>query len=168
MNTASTAPDALIEADPDVPTVRIVREFNAPPALVYRAHVEPDLVKQWMGPASIEMEIDVWDIRTGGEYRYTAVRDGAEIAHFYGAVHRVNENEKIVQTFGFEEMPDAVSLDTLVFVALPGGRTRLEALSVVYDFESRAGMLASGMEVGINEGYAALDGLLRSLTGADA
>jgi len=162
----TTTPETLIEADPEVPTVRMVREFDAPRELVFRAHVEPDLVKQWLGPDSIGTDIDVWDIRTGGEYRYTATREGAEVAHFYGAVHRVDQNEKIVQTFGFEEMPDAVSLDTMVFVELPGGRCRLEALSVVYDFESRAGMLASGMEVGVNEGYAALDRLLASLTGA--
>jgi len=166
MSTETTTPETLIEADPDVPTVRMVREFDAPRELVFRAHVEPELVKQWMGPDSIGMDIDVWDIRTGGEYRYTAVREGAAIAHFYGAVHRVDQNEKIVQTFGFEEMPDAVSLDTMVFVELPGGRTRLEALSVVYDFESRAGMLASGMEVGVNEGYAALDRLLAELSEA--
>lgn len=162
-STTTTHPGTTIEADPDVPTVRIVREFDAPRELVYRAHVEPELVAQWMGPHSIGMDIDVWDIRTGGEYRYTATREGEEVAHFYGAVHRVNENEKIVQTFGFEEMPDAVSLDTLVFHELPDGRTRLEALSVVYDFESRAGMLASGMEVGVNEGYDAPDALLERL-----
>ncbi|WGY04274.1 SRPBCC family protein [Nocardioides sp. QY071] len=166
MTTSSTAPETLIEADPDVPTVRIVREFDAPRDLVFRAHVEPELVRQWLGPDTVGMEIGVWDIRTGGEYRYTATREGVEIAHFYGAVHRVDQNERIVQTFGFEEMPEAVSLDTMVFVELPDGRTRLESLSVVYDFESRAGMLASGMEVGINEGYAALDRLLASLTGA--
>lgn len=160
----STTPETLIEADPDVPTVRMVREFDAPRELVFRAHVEPDLVRQWMGPDSIGMDIDVWDIRTGGSYRYTATREGEAVAHFYGAVHRVDHNEKIVQTFGFEEMPDAVSLETLVLVELPGGRTRLEALAVVYDFESRAGMLASGMEVGVNEGYAALDRLLATLT----
>lgn len=153
----------LIEADPDVPTVRIVREFDAPVELVWRAHVEPELVTQWMGPRSIDMDIDVWDLRTGGAYRYTATREGEAVAHFYGAVHRVDLHEKIVQTFGFEEMPDAVSLDTLVLHDLPGGRTRLEILSVVYDFESRAGMLASGMEVGVNEGYDALDSLLADL-----
>lgn len=160
---AATHPGTTIEADPDVPTVRIVREFDAPRELVYRAHVEPELVAQWMGPHTIGMDIEVWDIRTGGEYRYTATREGEEVAHFYGAVHRVEENERIVQTFGFEEMPEAVSLDTMVFHELPGGRTRLEALSVVYDFESRAGMLASGMEVGVNEGYDALDDLLERL-----
>ena len=159
-------PRTTIEADPDVPTVRIVREFDAPRELVYRAHVEPDLVRQWMGPRSIDMAIEVWDMRTGGEYRYTATRDGEEVAHFYGAVHRVEENAKIVQTFGFEEMPEAASLDTLLFRELPGGRTRLEALSVVYDFESRAGMLASGMETGVIEGYDALDEVLAALAGA--
>ena len=138
----------------------------ATPQQVWDAHHDPELVKQWLGPHSVGMDIEVWDMRTGGEYRYTATRGGEEIAHFYGSVHRVTPNEKIVQTFGFEEMPDAVSLDTMVFVELPGGRCRLEALSVVYDFESRAGMLASGMEIGVNEGYAALDRLLASLTGA--
>jgi len=156
-------PDAVIEADPDIPVVRIFREFDAPPELVYRAHVEPDLVRQWMGPRSIDMDIEVWDMRTGGEYRYTATRDGEEIAHFYGSVHRVWENQKIVQTFGFEEMPEAVSLDTLELVDLGNGRTRLEIVSVVESMEAQAGMMASGMEVGINEGYAVLDDVLRSL-----
>jgi uncharacterized protein YndB with AHSA1/START domain len=33
-------------SDPDVPLVRIIREFDAPPEKVYRAHVDPDLVAQ--------------------------------------------------------------------------------------------------------------------------
>ena len=165
-STATTGrPEALIEADPRIPVVRIVREFDAPPELVYRAHVDPELVKQWMGPRSIDMEIEKWDMRTGGEYRYTALRDGEEVAHFYGSIHRVWENEKIVQTFGFEEMPEAVALETLNLVDLGDGRTRLEILSVVESMEAQAGMMASGMEVGINEGYAALDEVLADLVG---
>jgi uncharacterized protein YndB with AHSA1/START domain len=156
-------PETTIEAVPDLPVVRLVREFAAPPELVYRAHVEPELVKQWMGPRSVDMDIDVWDMRTGGEYRYTALRGGEEIAHFYGSVHRVWENRKIVQTFGFEEMPDAVSLDILELHDLGDGRTRLEATSIVETLEARDGMLASGMETGVVEGYAALDGLLEGL-----
>ena len=167
MNT-QTQPEAIIEADPDIPVVRISREFDAPPELVYRAHVEPELVKQWMGPRSIDMDIEKWDVRTGGEYRYTALRDGEEVAHFYGSIHRVWENQKIVQTFGFEEMPEAVALETLTLVDLGGGRTRLDITSVVESMEAQAGVLASGMEVGINEGYAALDDLLADLKGSDA
>lgn len=155
--------EVTIEADPDIPVVRILREFDAPPELVYRAHVDPELVKQWLGPRSIDMDIEVWDMRTGGEYRYTAHRDGEAVAHFYGSVHRVWENHKIVQTFGLEEMPDAVSLDTLVLVDLGDGRTRLEATSVLESMEAQAGMLASGMETGVVEGYAALDEVLDGL-----
>ncbi|WP_188113540.1 SRPBCC family protein [Nocardioides humilatus] len=166
--TTTTTPETLIEADPKIPTVRIVREFDAPVELVYRAHVDPELIAQWLGPASIGMDIEKWDMRTGGEYRYTALRDGEEIAHFYGSVHRVWENRKIIQTFGFEEMPDAVSLDTLELHDLGDGRTRLEILSVVDSMEAQAGMMASGMEVGILEGYAALDTLLVTLKGAQA
>ena len=41
-----------IVADPDVPLVRITREFDAPPAKVFRAHTDPELVVQWLGPAA--------------------------------------------------------------------------------------------------------------------
>ncbi len=67
-------------------------------------------------------------MRTGGEYRYTALRDGEEIAHFYGSVHRVWENEKIMQTFGFDEMPEAVASrpcpPSTSATAAPGSRSR--------------------------------------------
>lgn len=165
MTTQQATPAATIEAVPDLPVVRIVREFAAPPALVYRAHVDPELVRQWMGPRSIDMEIDVWDARTGGEYRYTALRDGEAVAHFYGCFHRVWPDERIVQTFGFEEMPEAVALETLELHDLGGGRTRLEITSVVESLEARDAMLASGMEVGINEGYAVLDEILAGQQG---
>ena len=163
---STTERETVIEAPADLPTVRIVREFDAPVDRVYRAHVDPELVEQWLGPRSIDMDITTWDMRTGGEYRYTALRDGEAVAHFYGSVHRVWEDERIVQTFGFEEMPEAVSLDMAEFVDLGDGRTRLELLSVVSSMEARDGMLASGMEVGVKEGYDALDELLAKETRA--
>lgn len=156
----STAPEALIEADPDLPTVRITRSFDAPLERVWRAWTDPELVKQWMGPRLVTMEIDTWDMRTGGSYRYTAHRDGEEIAHFYGSIHRVQEHDYITQTFGFEEMPEAVDLETATFRDLGDGRTEVDILAVVFSMEARAGMLASGMEVGVNEGYAKLDEML--------
>lgn len=155
-----TAPEAVIEADPDLPTVRIRRSFDAPLERVWRAWTDPELVSQWMGPRSIDMEIETWDMRTGGSYRYTARRDGEDVAHFYGSIHRVEEHRYITQTFGFEEMPDAVDLETATFRDLGDGRTEVDVLAVVFSMDARAGMLASGMEVGINEGYAVLDEML--------
>ena len=64
--------ETTIEADPNLPTIRIIRDFDAPPDRVFRAWVEPELVEQWLGPKSTEMRIDQWDARTGGNYRYAA------------------------------------------------------------------------------------------------
>ena len=65
-----------------------------------------------------------------------------------------------MQTFTYEGMPDAVALETLTFEDLGDGRTRLHAQSLTDSFEGRDAWLGSGMEVGVEEGYAKLDGLL--------
>ena len=158
--TTTTRPEATIEAHPDLPLVTITREFDAPPALVFRAWTEPDLVRQWMGPRSVEMDIEVWDCRTGGSWRYAAGRDGEEIARFYGSFHEVRPGERLVQTFTWEGAPDGVSLETATFTDLGDGRTRLTSVSVVDSFETRDAILSSGMEVGVIEGYEKLDELL--------
>ena len=149
-----------IEADPNLPIITIVREFDAPADQVYRAWTDPDLVVQWLGPASTEMRIDRWDATTGGNYRYTVWRDGAEVAAFYGSFHEARPGQRLVQTFTWEGMPDGVSLDTMTFTDLDGGRSRVTAVSVVDSLEGRDAMLASGMEVGVQEGYAKLDSVL--------
>jgi uncharacterized protein YndB with AHSA1/START domain len=156
----TTGREAQIVADPEIPTITITREFDAPPERVYRAWAEPDLVRQWMGPRSVEMNIEEWDCRTGGSYRYAAIQNGEEVARFYGSFHEARPGERLVQTFTWEGMPDGVSLETMTFEPLEGGRCRIVALSVVDSMEAQAGMMASGMEVGINEGYEKLDEML--------
>jgi len=159
--TAQTYPETQIIANPDLPTVEFVREFDATPDKVYRAHVDPDLVEQWLGPRTTTMRIDSWDARTGGSYRYVAEHEGTEYG-FYGSFHELRPHERIVQTFTFEGEADGVSLDTATFEELPDGRTRLHILSVVDSMEARGAMIASGMETGVVEGYQKLDDVLAS------
>lgn len=61
-----TVHETEIVADPNVPLVRITRVFDAPPESVFRAHTEPELVTQWLGPRDLVMTIDHYDCRTGG------------------------------------------------------------------------------------------------------
>ena len=157
----STTHETRIVADPDVPLIRIVREFDAPPGKVFRAHVDPELVAQWMGPRSTQTRIDHWDCRTGSSWRYVALAEGQEYG-FHGCFHEVGE-DRIVQTFTFDGQPDGVALETLRFEDLGDGRTRLHAQSLVDSFEGRDQWLASGMETGVDEGYAKLDALLAEL-----
>ncbi len=155
----TTTHETEIIVDPDVPLVRIVRQFDAPRAKVYRAHTDPDLVVRWLGPRSHEMRIDHWDCRTGGSYRYVHTSDGNEHA-FRGCFHELRDGEGIVQTFTYEGMPDGVALERLVLEDLPDGRTRLVATSLVDSFEARDMFVAGGMEEGLRECYERLDELL--------
>ena len=151
--------ETQIVADPDVPLVRITREFDAPPTKVFRAHTDPELVAQWLGPRGLEMSIDRYDCRTGGSYRYVHTSDGNEY-WFHGCFHEVRPDELIVQTFTFEGQPDGVALEKLVLEDLGDGRTRLTATSLVDSFEGRDAFVASGMETGVVEGYERLDEVL--------
>ena len=100
--------EAEIIVDEKVPVVRIIREFDAAPAKVFRAHVEPELFVRWIGPRSVDTAVDVWDARTGGEWRYTATRGPDFTMAFWGCFHQVREPERLVQTFSFEGEPDGV------------------------------------------------------------
>ena len=149
---------ARIEADANVPLIRIARDFRATPAQLFRAHTDPELFARWVGPNDLTTTIDYWDARTGGSWRFLAGR-GEEEFGFHGSFHEVAP-DRIVQTFTFEGTPEDVSLETLRFEDLGDGWTRLHAQSLVDSFEGRDAWLASGMETGVNDGYATLDALL--------
>ncbi|RKT57415.1 SRPBCC family protein [Saccharothrix australiensis] len=151
--------EATIVVDPELPAIRIEREFEASPAAVFRAHVEPELVRRWLGPRGVTLELTRWEARTGGAYRYLHRDENGEYA-FYGSFHEIRPGERIVQTFTFEGYPDGVCLETLTFEDLGGGRTRLRTTSTFDTKELRDLILSSGMEVGVVEGYEQLDELL--------
>jgi uncharacterized protein YndB with AHSA1/START domain len=153
--------ETTIETVKDLPVIKITREFDAPAEKVFRAHTDPDLFTQWIGPRSIDTKITEWDATTGGRwaYRNSRTEDGLDTG-FYGSFHEVRPNERIVQTFTWEGAPDGVSLETMTFEDLPGGRCRIVGTSVVETLEIRDMILSSGMDVGVNEGYEKLDVLL--------
>ncbi len=161
MTTTTNRRQVSIEADPTLPIIRMTRDFDATPAELMRAHTDPALFARWVGPNGMETEILDWDATTGGRWRYVARREGEEYA-FHGCFHDVGD-DRIVQTFTFDGQPDDVALETLWFEDLGPGRTRLHAQSLVDSFEGRDQWLASGMETGVDEGYAKLDVLVAEL-----
>ena len=127
--------EAVIEADPRLPIIRMTRDFAATPEQLLRAHTDPEIFARWVGPDGMQTKIIEWDARNGGGWRYVAGRDGEEYG-FRGCFHEVSP-DRIVQTFTFEGMPRDVALETLTFEDLGGGRTRLHAQSLVDTFEGR-------------------------------
>ena len=153
-----TTNEAEIIVDEKIPMVTIIREFDAPPAKVFRAHVEPELFARWNWDEGYTVRFDHFDCRTGGAYRITTA--GADMeGSVHGSFHDVIPNERIVQTFAPDAAPDVVILEKHHFEDLGNGRTRLTATSLVDRFEYRDSFL----DAGLVDGFARLDDLLATL-----
>jgi uncharacterized protein YndB with AHSA1/START domain len=158
--TTSTA--TRITAEPGLPFVEIVRELNAPRELVFRAHTEPELLAQWLGPRRLTMHVERFEVRDGGTWRYThREEDGTEYG-FHGVFHGTPSVDGIVQTFEFEGAPGHVSLESLQLEEKEG-RTIVRNWSVYQSVEDRDAMVGGGMEMGVTQGYERLDELLERL-----
>ena len=108
------------------------------------------------------MNLEKFEPRSGGMWRYTHKdRDGNEFG-FHGVYHEVLAPERMIDTFEFEGLSEKghVSLETAKFMELPGGRTRVTMQSVFQSIADRDFMIQSGMEAGISESFARLDELL--------
>jgi len=154
-----------ITAVPGQPALTITREFDAPRELVFKAHVDPVLYAQWLGPRSHTMTIDVHEAHDGGRYRYHTEAEGQEVA-FSGVFHEVTAPERIIATWEFEGLPERghIELTRMTFEDLPGGRSRLTSHSIYFSIEDRDAAMASGMEVGVVEGYERLDEVLAAMS----
>lgn len=155
-----------IIAEPGAQELFIKREFDAPRELVFKAHIDPEIYVKWVGPRDLTMTIDKWDARDGGSYQFTHERGGHKY-RFLGVYHEVVAPERIIGTFEFDGLPERghVILGTTRFEELPNGRCRLVHQSVFQSVADRDGMIASGMERGVKDGYEKLDSLLAIETG---
>ena len=154
-----------ITADPGKQELFITREFDAPRELVFRAYTEPEIYAQWLGPNGLTTTFDVFEPVSGGKYRFIQKdQDGNEFS-FHGVTHEMLAPERIIGTFEFDGLPEAghVVLETTRFEAIAGNRTRITSQSVFQSVADRDGMVQSGMEHGVVEGYERLDEILETL-----
>jgi uncharacterized protein YndB with AHSA1/START domain len=155
------APAATVTTPTDR-EIHTERVFEALRDRVFAAFTDPELIPEWWGPRDTTTVVDEMDVRPGGSWRFVLRNsDGTETA-FRGTYREVTPPERIVQTFEWEGMPGHVSVETATFEDL-GDRTKVTSTSLFHTPEERDGMLASGMESGMNETYARLDELLARL-----
>lgn len=149
-------------AKPGKQEIIMTREFDAPRELVFKAHIDPKLYVQWLGPHGYEMILETFEPVSGGRYRYIHKdKDGNEFG-FHGTFHEMSL-ESMIQTFEFEGYPGHVSLDSMTLEELPGKRTKATIHSVFQSVADRDGMVQNGMEKGVREGYERLDDILAKM-----
>ena len=145
--------------------ILVTRELAAPRALVYDAHTKPEMVKRWLyGPDDWSMPLCEIDLRVGGRYRYVwrQLSDGLEFSSS-GKFLEIVPQEKIVSTEAFEgPMNLGEAINTYTFTE-QNGKTCVRLHMRYPSKEIRDRAIESGMNHGIEMGYARLEGQLAAM-----
>ncbi len=144
---------------PTPTSIRVVRSFAAPIELVWRAHTEPELVKQWMtGPEGHSLPVCEIDFRVGGLARYVWKNQDFEMgmtAEFKESV----EHERIVYTETYDDWPEGATTVTATFTGTADGSKITVDIEYLTQ-EARDLAMQPGFEEGFAASYDSLDGLL--------
>lgn len=103
------------------PSLTIKRRFNAPPAKVFSAWIDPEKVKRWMGPGEVKALNVESDPRVGGRYRWIMQAPDGQQHDVSGSYREVVPNEKLVFTWAWKSTPERQSLVTVTFKDDGGG-----------------------------------------------
>ena len=141
--------------------ILVTRHFAASPEAVYRAHTEPSLIQKWLlGPEGWTMPVCISDARPGGKFRYEWTNGKGGGFHITGEYVELEAWSRIVHVERmFLPNPTPDNHVETKFDA-EGGGTRMTIRMTLPDAQTRAGMLASGMEHGMEASYVRLEGLV--------
>ena len=158
-------PAPVTVTTPNDTDVVIVRSFDAPRTLVWRAHTEPQLVKKWMiGPPGWTLSICEIDARVGGKFRNVFTQPGQQAVEVRGTFLEVKAPERWVHTeeYAAEGAPETSDRDHAVETIVlteKGGRTTL-TMTMHYPSKAARDTAGTGIAEGMEETYRRLDQML--------
>ena len=145
--------------------VVVTRKFAASPESVYRAHTDSKLIQRWMlGPEGWTMPVCINEAKPGGRIRFEWTDGKGNGFYLTGEYVELNPYNKIVHIERMH-LPDPTP-DNLVETrfAADGSGTLLTMRMTLPDEKTRAAMLATGMESGMEASYVRLEELIEAAT----
>jgi uncharacterized protein YndB with AHSA1/START domain len=141
--------------------VVVTRRFNAPPEAVYRAHTDPKIIQKWMlGPEGWTMPGCISDARPGGQIRFEWTDGNGGGFHLTGEYLKLEPYRKIVHVERMH-LPDPTPDNHIETRFEPDGEGTLMTMRMTLpDAATRAAMLATGMEDGMEASYVRLETVL--------
>jgi uncharacterized protein YndB with AHSA1/START domain len=141
--------------------VVVTRRFAAPPEAVYRAHTEPKLIQKWLlGPDGWTMPVCVCEARPGGKIRYEWADGKGGGFYLTGEFVELVPFSRIVHVERMH-LPDPTPDNHVETRFEPDGSGTLMTMKMTLpDAETRAAMLASGMEHGMEASYVRLESMV--------
>lgn len=138
--------------------VHFTRRFRSTPEHLFRAHTDPDLLRQWMiGPDGWSMPECISEARVGGRILFTWAK-GDEAFSLTGEYLELDPPHRIVHTENWGESEMGRSTITTTFKA-EGEGTLMTLVAEYASAEARAAALSTGMTDGMEQSYARLDGM---------
>jgi uncharacterized protein YndB with AHSA1/START domain len=139
----------------------VTRRFAAPPEAVYRAHTDAKLLQKWLlGPDGWTMPVCINDPRPGGKIRFEWKHDQGGGFYLTGEYLELEPYSRIVHVERMH-LPDPTPDNHVETRFEPDGSGTLMTMRMTLpDSQTRAAMLATGMESGMEASYARLETVL--------
>jgi uncharacterized protein YndB with AHSA1/START domain len=141
--------------------VIVTRRFAASPEAVYRAHTEADLVQRWLlGPPGWTMPVCINEARPGGRIRYEWSDGAGNGFHLTGEYITLEPCRRLVHVERMH-LPDPTPDNHVETIFEPEGAGTLMTMRMTLpDPQTRAAMLGTGMEHGMEASYERLQAML--------
>ena len=141
--------------------VIVTRRFAAPPEAVDRAHTDPKLIQKWMlGPEGWTMPVCISEARLGGKMRFEWTNGEGQGFYLTGECLELEPYSRIVHVERMH-LPDPTPDNHVETRFDADGKGTLMTMRMTLpNAATRAAMLATGMEHGMEASYVRLEGLL--------
>ena len=135
----------------------ITREFDLPLELLFKAHIESNLVEQWMGTKVLKLES-----KKHGSYIFeTKDENGNVVFKANGVIHELVPNRKITRTFEMDNTPFGVQLEVYDFEELTNNTSRLNIHTIYESVGQRDQVLKMPFAVGLNMAHNRLEEIVK-------
>jgi len=122
-----------VSADEDRQDLRITREFDLPVELLFKAHVDPEIIVQWRTMPNVTAKILKFEGKKHGSYQMQSTDpQGKVVLSVNGVIHEFIPNRKIIRTFEIENAPLGVQLEIYEFEPLTDNTSKLK-MHVIYE-----------------------------------
>ena len=153
-----------IKAENGKQDIVITREFDLPVELLFRAHVEPDIIGQWMSNPHTTAKVLKFEGKKHGSYQLESTdTQGKVVMRSNGVIHELIPNLKITRTFELENAPFGVQLEVYDFEPITENTSKLN-MHVIYESVAvRDQVLKLPFARGLNMAHNRMEELLKTL-----
>lgn len=146
-----------IIAEPGQQDLTILREFDLPVELLYKAYAEAEFVEQWMGTKVVKL-----DHQNHGSFQFETSYNGNIVFRGNGTIHKVLPNQQIIRTFEMENAAIGVQLEFLEFQKITEDTSILRIHIVFQSEQHRAKQLEMPFAMGLNMAHNKLQELFKN------